>query len=62
MLNGQSITTVCKVIGGLSFNFSSLTFYHQTISPLTIFSWDSPALTFRKKIIGQTIVQHFYQR
>ena len=37
-------------------------FYFGTAFALTTFSWDSPALTFRKKNIGQTIVQQSRQR
>ncbi|MBI3502465.1 MAG: hypothetical protein HY063_11800 [Bacteroidetes bacterium] len=62
MLNGQSDTTFVKSSGDChSWTFPT-DFCNWTVSPLTTFSWDSPALTFRKKFHGQTIVQHFNQR
>ena len=65
MLDDSTITTVCKVIGGLPADGLQLNFGQNCNDSFSINIWreDSPSLTFRKMITNgqsshRTIVKH----
>ena len=61
MLNDRRTRPFVKSSGDCPFGLFRTNFATGQFIALTIFSWDSPALTFRKNI-GQTIVQQCRQR
>ncbi len=58
MLNDRSITTLCKVIGGLSTTRLRADFElnFKCCASINFMPVDSPSLTFRKNYSRQTII------